>query len=295
MDNKRASRGGSKKVLRQDESGTYYRDIAFVPSGTLAMKEATGISVQTNKQEDAINVREFYQTVLAMPRTVAARRRRKAGMTSTVQQTVASTTNTTTTTMADGSAPEESSLSSTVLPAQSIPVLDASNAAEEAEVIRRNWQGDQGPTRVVADGYILCESCQIEVREDDMDRHCRGTAHLISQESHIKPLDTLALGHGNKGFRMLVNSGWDYEKGLGIEGQGKRHPVATRLKQDRLALGAAGSSKKVVTHTFEEIEKSRAKPAAKSERRVPLSLEDYQRQAEKERRDRVNLMTYMKK
>ncbi|KAG0317600.1 G patch domain and ankyrin repeat-containing protein 1 [Dissophora globulifera] len=193
MDNKRASRGGSKRVLRQDESGTYYRDIAFVPSGTLAMKEATGISVQTNKQDDAINVRE------------------------------------------------------------------------------------------------------IEVREDDMDRHRRGTAHLISQESHIKPLDTLALGHGNKGFRMLVNSGWDYEKGLGIEGQGKRHPVATRLKQDRLALGAAGSSKKVVTHTFEEIEKSRTKPAAKSERRVPLSLEDYQKQAEKERRDRVNLMTYMKK
>lgn len=62
---------------------------------------------------------------------------------------------------------------------------------------------------------------------------------------------------------MLVNSGWEYEKGLGAEGQGARHPVATRLKHDRLALGAAGTSKKLVTHTFEEIEKSRAKPIAK--------------------------------
>jgi hypothetical protein len=61
---------------------------------------------------------------------------------------------------------------------------------------------------------------------------------------------------------MLVNSGWDYEKGLGAEGQGARHPVATRLKHDRLALGAAGTNKKLVTHTFEEIEKSRIKPIA---------------------------------
>lgn len=62
---------------------------------------------------------------------------------------------------------------------------------------------------------------------------------------------------------MLINSGWDYEKGLGAEGQGARHPVATRLKHDRLALGAAGTSRKLVTHTFEEIEKSRTKPTAK--------------------------------
>ena len=61
---------------------------------------------------------------------------------------------------------------------------------------------------------------------------------------------------------MLINSGWDYEKGLGAQGQGARHPVATRLKRDRLALGAAGTSKKVVTHTIEEIEASRTKSTA---------------------------------
>ncbi|KAF9354416.1 G patch domain and ankyrin repeat-containing protein 1 [Mortierella sp. NVP85] len=94
---------------------------------------------------------------------------------------------------------------------------------------------------------------------------------------------------------MLVNSGWDYEKGLGAEGQGARHPIATRLKHDRLALGAEGTSKKAVTHTFEEIEESRIKPTAKSTRRVPLNVEDYRRMAEKDRRDRVKMMNYMKK
>ncbi|KAF9306769.1 G patch domain and ankyrin repeat-containing protein 1 [Linnemannia elongata] len=135
----------------------------------------------------------------------------------------------------------------------------------------------------------------MEVRKDDLDRHRRGTAHLMSQELPVKPIDTLTLGHENKGFRMLVNSGWEYEKGLGAEGQGVRHPVATRLKHDRLALGAAGTSKKLVTHTFEEIEKSRAKPLAKTDRRVPLNADDYRKKAEKERRDRVRMMIYMKK
>ncbi|KAF9538569.1 G patch domain and ankyrin repeat-containing protein 1 [Mortierella hygrophila] len=135
----------------------------------------------------------------------------------------------------------------------------------------------------------------MEIRKDDLDRHRRGTAHLMSQELPVKPIDTLTLGRENKGFRMLVDSGWEYEKGLGAEGQGARHPVATRLKHDRLALGAAGTSKKLITHTFEEIEKSRAKPIAKSDRRVPLNADDYRKKAEKERMDRVRMMIYMKK
>jgi len=61
---------------------------------------------------------------------------------------------------------------------------------------------------------------------------------------------------------MLINSGWDYDKGLGVQGQGARHPVATRLKHDRLALGAVGTSKRVITHTIEEIEASRTKTNA---------------------------------
>ncbi|KAF9988528.1 hypothetical protein BGZ65_000598 [Modicella reniformis] len=174
----------------------------------------------------------------------------------------------------------------------SISEPKTSSAAEE--IIHRNWQINQGSTRIVAEGHVLCESCQIEVREDDLDRHRQGTAHLMSQESSIKPLDTLTLGYENKGFRILVNNGWDYEKGLGAKGQGARHPVATRLKHDRLALGAVGTSKKVVTHTFEEIEKSRSKPTTKPNRRVLLNLQDYRRMAEKERQDRLKMMNYMK-
>ncbi|KAF9914313.1 G patch domain and ankyrin repeat-containing protein 1 [Lobosporangium transversale] len=317
-------RGNKNRILRQDDSGTYYKDIVFVPSGTLAMKDAQAATLRTSTHEDASNVREFYKTVLAMPRTVTKQVKKKEMKSQ--QQTKRERKKSTVSELITTSGPNrETSLLSESLPqsiissktsaspsddstdVSSSPHLQAlSNelqrpesdpSSEDTEVIRRNWliEKPAESTRVVAKGHILCESCQIEVRQDDLERHRRGIAHLMSEKSPIKPLDTLTLGHSNKGFRMLVNSGWDYEKGLGAQGQGTRHPIATRLKHDRLALGAVGTSKKLVTHTFQEIEESRTKPTVKSNRRVPLTLDDYRRKAEKERRDRINLMTYMKK
>ncbi|KAF9995778.1 G patch domain and ankyrin repeat-containing protein 1 [Entomortierella chlamydospora] len=291
----------SNRFRLKDDSGTFYRDIAFVPSGTLTMKEAATSSAKAASKEDAVDVREFYKSVLAMPRTVAIAKKKKQR---TQQSSVKSGNDSTPPLSTE---PTSTSQVSPVVAATSQAVATESSSISPSlpkqttvftaeEIVRRNWQSSsKGPSRVIADGYVLCEPCQIEVREDDLERHRRGTAHLISEESPVKPLDHLTLGHSNKGFRMLVNSGWDYEKGLGVDGQGVRHPIATRLKHDRLALGATGANKKLVTHTFEEIEKSRTKPTAKSNRRVPLSAEDYRRKAEKERRERVKLMNYMKK
>ncbi|KAF9201179.1 G patch domain and ankyrin repeat-containing protein 1 [Haplosporangium sp. Z 27] len=288
------SNSKSDGIRLRDDSGTFYRDIAFVPSGTLAMKKAASTSAKAATKEEAVDVREFYKSVLAMPRTVVPKGKKKKekplakGLTSGTDLTSNKPTKTVT-----AESKEETKATTSIEIAPSLSEQTTASTAEE--IVRRNWQSNQGTARIIADGYVLCEPCQIEVRADDLERHRRGTAHLISEESPVKPLDHLTLGHSNKGFRMLINSGWDYEKGLGAEGQGARHPVATRLKHDRLALGATGINKKLVTHTFEEIETSRSKPTAKSDRRVPLSAEDYRRKAEKERRERVKLMTYMKK
>ncbi|KAF9091648.1 G patch domain and ankyrin repeat-containing protein 1 [Mortierella sp. AD031] len=339
---------GNNRVLRQDDSGTYYKDIVFVPSGALTMDKAASNSStpSSTRKDDANEIREFYKSVLAMPKSEAQPVRRKknvvkqvssraptetmatksevqysSGSSSTSESTA--TPLQTTSTAAPSTQPTQHSIPCTV-PSKftdegatagtpSTPSTPGSIPVTSDEIVRRNWSysSQSGlttassssspaslspPTRIVAEGYVLCEPCQMEVRKDDLNRHRRGTAHLMSQESPIKPIDALTLGHENKGFRMLVNSGWEYEKGLGAEGQGARHPVATRLKHDRLALGAVGTSKKLVTHTFEEIEQSRTKPAtAKSKRRVPLSAEDYRKKAEKERRDRVHMLMYMKK
>ncbi|KAG0362582.1 hypothetical protein BG005_004929 [Podila minutissima] len=291
---------------RKETEGTFYRDIAFVPSGTLALKQsadATAETLQSTKRiKDAADVRAFYKSVLAMPRSVAMKKKKPKSRDLHTAQPAS---------FKEPSKPTSSSSSAQYAGSSSSPTPGSSSILAPgaktkkrapgkigktvmAKDFHRNWLSSQVQvTEEPADGSVFCEDCQIQVQIKDLERHNQGTAHLVSQESSVKPLDTLTLGHSNKGFRMLVNSGWDYEKGLGVDGQGTRHPVATRLKHDRLALGAE-KTKKVVTHTFEEIEKSRAKPTAKSNRRVPLSAEDYRRKAEKERLDRINLMAYMK-
>ncbi|KAF9905638.1 G patch domain and ankyrin repeat-containing protein 1 [Linnemannia zychae] len=320
---------GKNRVLRQDQTGTFYKDIVFVSSGALSMdnKAASHSTSSTTHKEDVNEIREFYKNVLAMPKTeMKPVRRRKApiikqvsgkessralesglvaprsetlnhssvtGPVATVSQIISSTAPSTQST--EPSQPQPIITSSSIPPSQpgsstttkpniapatttTATLTSKSTQVPSDEIVRRNWShkiqaaatettttvpSQPPPKRVVAEGYIFCEPCQMEVREDDVDRHRRGTAHLMSQELPIKPIDALTLGHENKGFRMLLSSGWDYDKGLGAEGQGARHPVATRLKHDRLALGAAGTSKKLVTHTYEEIEQSRAKLTAK--------------------------------
>ncbi|KAF8984127.1 hypothetical protein CPC16_000728 [Podila verticillata] len=280
---------------RRETEGTFYRDIAFVPSGTLALKQSADANTEslqsTKRIQDAADVRAFYKSVLAMPRSVSMKNKKPKVRSSSVQQEPskesAKSSSSSSVSQSPGSSPVQTPGAKKRAPGNIGKTVMAKD-------FHRNWlsshvQADQEPV----DGSVFCEACLIQVQIKDLERHNQGTAHLVSQESTVKPLDTLTLGHSNKGFRMLVNSGWDYEKGLGADGKGTRHPIATRLKHDRLALGAE-KTKKVVTHTFEEIEKSRAKPTAKSNRRVPLSAEDYRRKAEKERLDRINLMAYMK-
>ncbi|GJJ70246.1 hypothetical protein EMPS_02595 [Entomortierella parvispora] len=343
-----------KSARRYDDSGIIYRDIAFVSSGSLAMKQTTLDTNAADRQAEAASVSQIYRSVLSTPSIRAApTKRRRSGSRSTIppmapniSPEISRTSNAEVVSALDSSLsiPTPTKTPSTSIQYESSAAGSFSKSRTGIdETIRRNWQstrnvglseeGDNSsinklldenktneagpgvldtfprqspapslplltediPKRTVAPGYVLCKPCEMEVREADWERHQSGTAHLMSKESPIQPMDRLKLGLENKGFRMLINSGWDYDKGLGVQGQGARHPVATRLKHDRLALGAAGTSKKVITHTIEEIEASRTKTdTAKSKRRVPLNAEDYRRKAVKENKDRVNLMAYMK-
>ncbi|KAG9072861.1 hypothetical protein KI688_000641 [Linnemannia hyalina] len=52
---------GNNRVLRKDESGTYYKDIVFVPSGSLSMNNnPTASTSSTRSREEDINeIREI--------------------------------------------------------------------------------------------------------------------------------------------------------------------------------------------------------------------------------------------
>lgn len=51
------------------------------------------------------------------------------------------------------------------------------------------------------------------------------------------PPTVYGIPESNKGFQMMVSGGWEKNRGLGPQGDGKLYPVKTVLKRDRAGLG----------------------------------------------------------
>ena len=97
---------------------------------------------------------------------------------------------------------------------------------------------------------IFCEICKCEfVKTSPSDRsHFSSTIHLFNLKLEPKP-DPFMISEANVGYKMMRQSGWDGERGLGPEGQGHKYPVRTTLKTDRSCLGSTErKSKAKVTH-----------------------------------------------
>ena len=94
---------------------------------------------------------------------------------------------------------------------------------------------------------FYCEKCKREFSDITREKHETSTIHLFN----AKPKERSTFYHlpeSNKGFKLLVQGGWDKEKGLGPEGKGNKFPVKTVLKRDRMGLGNPTSSGAKITH-----------------------------------------------
>ncbi|KAI8391444.1 uncharacterized protein BYT42DRAFT_610675 [Radiomyces spectabilis] len=139
---------------------------------------------------------------------------------------------------------------------------------------------------------VWCESCQMALLVSDYRRHLSGTAHQVSADLTQAP-DYLVLNGSNVGFQMLRSQGWQYEEGLGPKGQGRRHPIATVLKQDRLGLGHQRTGRKAVTHSASEIEFRTQLRQLQMKARQPLSGKEIAKRARRETEQRKAMLDYM--
>ena len=98
-------------------------------------------------------------------------------------------------------------------------------------------------------GPYTCETCKTLVTEPKS-RHKCSTLHQFNSSRDNGPRPTLyGIPEANRGFQMMLESGWDRDRGLGPQGkEGKKFPVRTTLKRDRLGLGAPGAPRPKVTH-----------------------------------------------
>jgi len=163
--------------------------------------------------------------------------------------------------------------------------------------------------------FYFCEVCQMQVKNLGHEEHQHLTPHQIElarqlqpegEDKKERPLVSYHLGRENVGFKMLQAGGWSAQEGLGKEGQGRREPVPTVLKNDKLGVGLKRKTRKEelearkVTHTSEDIQKAAksaaeaagtAAPAAVIPQRMTAAQRE--RKESKERKWRQEMLRYM--
>uniref|UniRef100_A0A1B6KS25 G-patch domain-containing protein n=1 Tax=Graphocephala atropunctata TaxID=36148 RepID=A0A1B6KS25_9HEMI len=125
---------------------------------------------------------------------------------------------------------------------------------------------------------FYCKVCKQSIENTSVKKHLSSTIHNFHVSSKRKMPTMYGIPESNKGYQILVKSGWNQEDGLGPSGEGHKYPPKTILKQDRTGLGAK-KYKARVTHTLrdnngKEIKQKKSfKRDFKTERRSDQRLE----------------------
>lgn len=137
---------------------------------------------------------------------------------------------------------------------------------------------------------IYCDVCKATFQETTPEKHETSTLHIFNTKPRLKHT-MYGISRQNKGYRMLLNSGWDEEAGLGPSGKGIKYPIKTCLKTDRKGLGQLVESEYKITHfkpgdttAISNIKAPKQKPLKKRDREKLLH-----RDARKERALRIAL------
>ncbi len=110
----------------------------------------------------------------------------------------------------------------------------------------------------------FCDVCQVSHDSCCKRHHECSTLHQFSAGASSSVGTVYGIPECNRGFQMLLDGGWNRDRGLGPSGTGRKFPVKTVLKRDRLGLGAPGAEPARVTHRVPEVQDISKRKARKS-------------------------------
>lgn len=125
------------------------------------------------------------------------------------------------------------------LPMRSMPI-ESSLEHNKDNVIEAKTQLNQSAA-------FYCEICKATFQEATPKKHESSTLHIFNTKPKLKHA-MYGISRQNKGYRMLLNTGWDEEAGLGPSGKGIKYPIKTCLKMDRKGLGQLMENEYKITH-----------------------------------------------
>jgi len=154
---------------------------------------------------------------------------------------------------------------------------DKDNVMEEKKRLKQN-------------AAFYCKICKATFQETTLQKHESSTLHIFNTKPKLK-YTMYGISRQNKGYRMLLNTGWDEEVGLGPSGKGIKYPIKTCLKLDRKGLGQLVENEYKITH-FKPNDTT-AINSSKVPKQKPLKKRDRERllhrEARKERALRIAL------
>lgn len=86
-------------------------------------------------------------------------------------------------------------------------------------------------------------------------KHTISMEHLLATtQAHVASTEDVMVYDAtitkNQGYSLLKKQGWKHGEGLGAESQGRKQPIATRLKLDKKGLGHPSAGRLAVTHPY---------------------------------------------
>lgn len=94
---------------------------------------------------------------------------------------------------------------------------------------------------------FYCKICKSSFKKCSVKQHESSTLHIFNTKPKLRSV-AYGIAKQNKGYQMLLNTGWEEENGLGPFGDGAKYPVKTILKRDRKGFGLTDDKEARVTH-----------------------------------------------
>ena len=150
------------------------------------------------------------------------------------------------TAMTDGSGADAEKIARQVKNSQAVELISSAREkltslfAASAQVKKEK---EDEPVAGMQAGYF-CPTCGKDFRETEA-QHVASIAHLLNADQPA-PANRASyfLRSNNIGYQLLCKQGWNEQRGLGAQEQGKVCPVKAVVKHDRLGIGLPATSAK---------------------------------------------------
>lgn len=125
-------------------------------------------------------------------------------------------------------------------------IRKAKESIEKTESDSSTKKEEHGENKAEMNEHFYCKKCR-KTFDTNEQEHVKSIAHQLN-ELELEPCSSKStknnyyIRSSNKGYQLLLKSGWKESSGLGKEEQGELKPIKTTLKLDRLGLGVEAPS-----------------------------------------------------